>query len=316
MLQCRTSLVSFFLILTLSVSASAVLIKGPDGSANTTAPSVSGVALPYWDSIGQTPNSSGQYSGGGSNVYLGGGWVLTAWHIRVLDNPNKVKYGSTEYTIDTSSWQRLDNGTNDADLGLFRISGTLPNVLPVPYDNIPSSVPNGTEIYTMGFGRERDGGETTYYIKNGTLYTSPPSHPYQTLGGFDLLVDKALRWGTNTVDSHVSIDDGAGITDAFQIDFDANGGHNESQLTNGDSGGPAFIFDDNDDTWKLVGLNIAQGPGYTDQGLWHMPYTSGGYNAGFIADLSQYQGQLVPEPATVGLLGVGGLFMLIRRKRR
>ncbi|MBS3820580.1 MAG: PEP-CTERM sorting domain-containing protein, partial [Phycisphaerae bacterium] len=72
-------------------------------------------------------------------------------------------------------------------------------------------------------------------------------------------------------------------------------------------------------TWKLVGLNIAMGPSYSNQGMSRQPYTypnDGGYNHGYIADLTEYQSQLVPEPATVSLLGMGGLALLIRRRRR
>jgi hypothetical protein len=319
----------------IALPAQAVLIVGPDGTTNTTTPAASGIDMPYWDSIGQIPDLAGgsqNYSAGGTGVYLGGGYVLTAYHIRAIDNPSVINFGGTEYTIDTNSWQRLSNSDDntDADLALFRISGALPNVTPVPYDNIPSSISNNQQIYMMGFGRDRNGGQTTYYISPDggdsdsfdDLYTSLQGDTDYSLGGFDLLTSKSLRWGTNNVEGTLRLDDGHGLTDSMQIIFDAMADDNQAQLTNGDSGGPAFIFDTNDDTWKLVGLNIAMGPSYSNQGIYRQPYThapSGpgtDYNFGFIADLTQYQSQLVPEPATFSLLSIGGLALLVRRRRR
>ena len=310
-------------LLAVAQPADAVVIKGGDGTGNTTAPVDSSHAFPYWSSVGQIPRGT-NYSLGGSCVYLGNGYVLTAWHVRVLDNPTIVRFDGTEYSIDTSSWTRLNNGSVDADLGMFHISGTLPDVPGVPHSttDIPASVANGTTLYAMGYGRNRGTTATTYYIKSGALYTTPPTNPYETLGGFNLSTTKTLRWGTNTVDSHVNINDGYGQTDSFQIDFDSTGGDNECQLSNGDSGGPVFLFDSGDNAWKLVGMNIAVGPSYTSQTIYQAPYTSaasphstGGYNYGFIADLTVYRDQLVPEPATMGLLLCGGLALLRRRRR-
>lgn len=333
----RTLSIAFaaLIVTALTLSAQAVLIAGPDGTVNTSAPSASSTPLPYWDSIGQIPRpSSGtqNYSLGGTGVYLGGGYVLTAYHIRALDNPTVINFGGTEYTIDTNSWQRLsntDDGT-DTDLAMFQISGTRPSVTPVPYDNIPSSISNNQQIYVMGFGRDRDGSQTIYYISpdggdsdtQDDLYTSLQLDTAYSLDGFNLLTSKSLRWGTNNVEGTLRLDDGYGLTDSMQISFDAIHDDNEAQLTNGDSGGPAFLFDTNDNTWKLVGINIAMGPAYSNQGIYRQPYTYAppgpgtDYNFGFVADLTQYQSQLVPEPATFGLLSIGGLALLARRRRR
>jgi len=298
-------------IVALCSPASGVIIRGGDGTGNTTPPG----DFPYWNALGKIskptdspPTDPTPFTYGGTAAYFGNGYVLTAWHIKVLDAPTSVTFGSSTYAIDAGSWTQLKNQDNTgADLALFRISGEFPNIPYVPQSAIASSTQtNNTEVYMMGYGRNRKTGLT--YWKSDWTETSIPSEA--SYSGYKWASSgKSMRWGTNVIaGSDYTLSTSYGTTSCYYVSFD-DSGDDECTVATGDSGGPVFVYSDGQ--WELIGLNLSY-LGYTGQ-----PSATAVFdNEPLFADLSIYRNQIMPEPATLGLLALGGLALLARRRRK
>ena len=178
-------------LMLLSASASAVTIKGGDGSGNT-APPDSPAPFPYWDSLGKIsdaadspPGDEHPWDNGGTAVYLGNGYALTAYHIRVLDNPVSVTFGEATYDIAADSWRRLEDDGVGVDLVIFRTTGSFPEIPAIPHESIPSTwASTGQSVHMVGYGFNRQADQTTWYVKNNVWLTSPPEPPFVTRTGY------------------------------------------------------------------------------------------------------------------------------------
>ncbi len=210
--------------------AQAVLIAGPDGEINTTAPDPD----PGFDHVGLI--------GGLSGVYLGEGWVLTASHVGI----GTFVLGGVSYEpIPGSSIRLTNDGGADPDLLLFKLFERPP----LPGLALASVAPALNEsMILVGNGRNR-GAETTW---NGTE-------------GWEYGAGRTLRWGTNRiaevgVDVDIPLGSGPSTTHSFIMNFDALRGPSrndpEAQAVPGDSGGAAFAW--RSGTPELVGLLFAQ----------------------------------------------------------
>ena len=290
-------------VLLAPLMAGAVVISGGDGLGNTNAP----VDDPGWANVGQF--NSGQNSA----VYLGNGWVLTAYHVKANDNPTQVKFAGTWYGLDTNSWTRITNSTGTgADMILVRTT-TTPPLADVTLRS--TQIPNGADLVMIGNGRQRY--PTNSYWNSSWQETNEAGAVYT---GFGMTAGYlAQRWGANTINNSeksYNLDDSFGITTSFSTTFNQGVSDNEAQSWIGDSGGAVFYKSGS--TWQLVGMM------YTLSVLSGQPYpTTAVYgDKSWSANLttSVYYDQIaavIPEPGAVALaVAAAGLLGILRRIRR
>jgi hypothetical protein len=261
----------FLLALYFNSNAWGVVVATPNpGNLPESAP---GNGAP-WNNVVNTNGSSG--------VYLGGGWVLTAGHVFNGTTPARVNFMDFDYFRDPNFVFTIQNPvltvgtppntrpmTTGSDLVLFRLTSELPSLPTVSLGGVSP----GTNITMIGRG-----------------------------GG-------TKRWGTNTVESNLSIAAPPGTNDTivFISDYDS-ALSTEGQAQTGDSGGAAFFLDG--EVWKLGGIMLAVTPTLT-------------VYADFSDTFSTYRSQIntimvthgpIPEPSSL-LLTSPALLLLLRRRR-
>ncbi|MEP2775497.1 MAG: trypsin-like serine protease [Luteolibacter sp.] len=205
----KNPVLALLVFLFLGHEAGAVLVATPSPTNPRTSAPANGAP---WDNVILT--------NGGSGVYLGDGWVLTAEHVFDDQAQPYVTYNSTQYLADLSQSYVLSNPqamqdagyTASSDLVLFKLFAPLPGLTTV---SLGTPAPN-QQITMIGFG----GGKS---------------------------------WGTNTTESNYGVVSVSGNNDfiGFLTDYDT-ATPTEGQGTGGDSGGGAFALFGNE--WKLVGL--------------------------------------------------------------
>ena len=247
-----------------------------------------------------------------SGVYLGDGWMLSAYHNTVNGSgvftfPG-VTLGGVGYSVDSATATRLHNAdSSPADLTLFRLTTIPAGLTAMPLSGVAPSI--GVDTRMMGNGQDRGLTETRWNSTNP--WTEVPSGGNRL--GYKLAASRALRWGTNSVDTAASAlpDLGYGVVTAFGMDWDNVSG--EGMATGGDSGGGVFVK--NGGTWELAGIML-----YTAT-LTNQPADALAYgDATYAASIATYKAEIVqtmasaPEPASAVLL-VLGAGLLARRRR-
>jgi hypothetical protein len=276
---------AFTLSLVIAVTASAVLIDGIDGNADT-AP----YPEPVLDHIG--------VRAGLSAIYLGNGVVLTANHVGAGD----VSFAGTVYPYlpGTAVQLRNQDGTY-ADLLMFEIypRPDLPDL------EIVSTRPSYLSLLLVA-GNGLDRGSVLWWDPNGT---SPPG----LTPGYTWVGASHVRWGTNQVELYPQ--GRVFNTQAFGSYFDPGMLTPEAQAVVGDSGGGAFSLSLLGE-WQLSGviIGIVQYSGQPSN-------TSFFGQRSYYADLAYYRPQIVdaielPEPCGGFAAGVGMLAWLAPRRRR
>jgi hypothetical protein len=206
-------------------AARSVIIAFEDGTGNTSAPADD----PGFANVGRI--------GGLTAVYIGDGWVLTAWHVGTAD---VLLEGVTYRAVIASSRRLKTDGVDPADLIMFQIESDpgLP-FLPIAMD------PPSGEVLMIGRGKNR--GDPTNWNPPG-----PGSY-----NGWLWGLGATIRWGTNQV-KDVSLESTAGGRSVvFTVDFTENGGTTyECQVATGDSGGA--VFSKNGSLWELTGIHHAR----------------------------------------------------------
>lgn len=280
-----TAVLPAILLCLLALPAPAVLIDSGDGTGNTTAPSPNS----GWDHIG--------LRGALSAVYVGNSYVLTANHVGV----GSVLLGGVTYQAVPGTEVRLANSDGSlTDLLLFSIF-PVPALPLLPIAATPPTA--GEDLILAGNGRNR--GDPTSFDPNG-----PPPPP--GLGGYLWLPSRTLRWGTNQVDSFITLDI-AGMTESLTTVFESGASLHESSAATGDSGGA--VFRDIGSEWELAGIMLAisvfsgQDPQATIYG-----------NETHAADLSFYRDDILavislPEPGSGLPFGIAYLAGLSWRRR-
>lgn len=301
-----------------SASSRGIVVAGGDGTQNTTAPADDfGFA-----NVGQVFDlADNVYISG---VYLGNGWVLSAYH-GVRNGSGGFQFGSVvfsgvEYTVASDTAVRLTTpGQGPADLVLFRLSGSFPSLPSVTLANstpLTSTPLNPSPVAMAGMGRNRAATETHWLVN--TL--AEPDTWTETAGtgdrtGYKYGPGATLRWGMNLVsaDPVANLNDGFGITKAFRTNFDTGplSIADEGQVAPGDSGGGVFFK--NEGVWELAGIQIAA------NGLNGQPLETAVFgDQSFIADIATYRGEIlatIPEPTTMSILAAGAVLAGMTRRR-
>jgi hypothetical protein len=275
-----------------------------DGSTdNTTAPTGE-YADSGWDWVGAW--------GSGNGIVVSAKQFLTAKHFGA--SSTFVLNGVT-YHRDTSI-PLIDD--SNSDLRLVTIQETFTSWAPL-YENTNE---NGKEVVMFGRGKTRGAEVNVGGTLQGWQWSSTG------LG--------TMRWGTNIVDY--------ATTDYLIMGFDTGASINEAALAQWDSGGGMFIKDGGE--WKLAGINYGAW-GFFDldvnhssgnefyaslfdcgglyrkidetnwQYIQHLSNDQPGYSYGtrISSRIGWIEENLVPEPATMGLLSAGGLLLLFRLRR-
>lgn len=283
------------------------LVALGDGTQNQDAPAGS----TYWNNLGTM--------GGGSGVYLGNGWVLTAGHVhggvdRALSfTIPKLNGGADANFMSTPGVfvpLRTTAGGPLADLLVFKLddSPLLQGITPIRFGATPQV---GAGITMTGSGFNRQVAEHFWRLvdptkPDRTLWTDVTGLPTQGTAQargylYDTTSRTPKRWGTNVTVGF----DGGGATDLYEIK-DTNGNitqqtrifgatfdriANEAQVVNFDSGGGVFAGN------RLVGINLLKGDfSYPDannpNNLGQPANTAVFGNASYFADVFTYVDQI------------------------
>ena len=280
--------------------ASATIVSGLDGTQNITSPA----NFSYWNNIGYVPYAVTQI--GGTGIYLGGGWVLTAAHVQGGSNDGynfvipKLNNGQDAVFTPQFASQiqlHLSVGGPASDVTIFRLQDdpllhTLPNVQFGTTPQINASVTVIGSGYnrapTLSYWRLADPSQP-----DSTTWTDVTGLPTQNTAqrrGYKYASNSgtsfAKRWGTN---STVTVPGGGATftfnnTDLFASVFDQI--TNDTQVAPGDSGGGVFVGN------RLVGLNLYKGDDSKDpantQAVGQPTDTAVFDNASFYANLHTY----------------------------
>jgi hypothetical protein len=283
-------------------TASAVIVAQGTGTQNTTDPSPGS----GWANVGIVSGSSG--------VYLGNGWVLTAFHVNTVSpGPGGIDFGGSLgfFASDGNPAIRLKNADNSlTDLQMFHLASD-PGL---PALSLASSVPaTGTSVLMVGNGRNRDA-NLTYWDVTGTnpnfTWTEDPTPEGGEAAGYKWAAGNTKRWGTNLTEdlgSGPTALTNAGFGNVTVIGTAFDDLANEAQAAANDSGGGVFNA-----SGELVGIMLYISL-FEDQ-----PGSTAVFgNRTLAADISTYRGAIlavIPEPSSALLLvGVCGALALRRR---
>lgn len=205
--------------------------------------------------------------------------------------------------------------SEDSDLRIWKVAGDDGRDLGSYSPLYASGSAAGLPMVVFGKGTDR-GAEI---VRDGQL----AGWEWGTGGG-------SKSWGANVATGTVeSGEEGLGLM--VTATFDGSGGDDEGTVSGGDSGGGAFVNDDG--VWKLAGINYGVDAAYRrdDGGVGFGALFGQSMYASSIAANADWISQvidmpldgggagasgIVPEPATAGLLAVGGVALLARRGRR
>lgn len=285
---------AWFLCVATARPAAAVVV----GSTDMTPFSV--VSNPYY---GLNPNYV-YATNGGTSVAVGDFMMLTADHY-YINTAADNDAGYTTYTINGDTWRVADVDTLAPD----GIQTAIPDLRILHMENLTSPgtpLPGWYELYAADGGwpvSERD------LVLVGSGDTGEDHTTYYT----NTANTRDLRWATNTIDNWTrkTFTDYRGVdhsTYCMNLSYDKSGAApDEGGLGDHDSGAPLFVNDDG--VWKVAGLGVYR---YEEA-----PAGSGNFRDFSAVSIPYYADRLnmiVPEPATLTLLAVGGL-VLIRRRR-
>lgn len=245
---------------------------------------------------------------GGSGVYLGNGWVLTANHISGTDI---TLAGVTYHSSGTSI------KIGEADMRLFRLTAlpALPS-LQITATNLAL----GADIVMIGAGRQRAESQSVWWQHrehNNWTEVEPddPTLWWQRTGFKTVNEPATVRWGTNQVSGYGSGENEGSFFTTFTSGGTAT--QYEAQGVRQDSGGAAF-YKDESGQWQLAGLMFAVGqytdqPGGTDTAMFG--------NHTYFVDLAQYRDEIlaiIPEPWQTSIVFGASVWVLLfwRRQQR
>lgn len=285
-----------------------IILEMPLSAIYTTAPNFVDVnpSDVGFSHVGQVNGSTG--------VYIGNGWVLTANHVGAAD----FTLGGVTYDYNGVDSHQIGG----VDLRLFRLaSAPALNSL-----TLASSSPTVDELVVMiGAGRSAQSNTPTLWYVD----TDPADWVWNTssfteadagFSGFTTSATRAVRWGTNLIDSvqYNANYQGYSPTNLLVTDFDSSGATSyEAQAVTNDSGGGLFTV--NNGNLELSGTIVRVGtfdsqPGGASTAIFNN-ITQSIDLAQYVPEINSYLLMPVPEPAAYGLcLALVSLCFICRRR--
>lgn len=272
-----------------SVLRTAIVLKGVALAATLFATTAS--ALVVQDMTGTTvapaddPGWNYVTNGGRNMVYLGDGWVLSAFHVGVPTPSETVSINGSSFNVISNQAYTVKNPTGqglsvETDLRLMRINGD-PGLAPINIASLPvneggtnSFLINQREVVIIGNGPTRQTNQTQWNVtpvmgNNNDIWNEVASGTYV---GYKTEGANVKRWGTNQIADEDNLFGGndtdlrgnlqlslfVGVRNVMSMvtQFDAGGLANEAQVVAGDSG--SSVFFKRNGVWELVGIVNAQ----------------------------------------------------------
>ena len=235
-------------------------------------------------------------TGGRNMVYLGNGWILSAFHVGAPSPTESLVFNGSSFNVIGSQGYVVKNTlgqglTTDTDLRMFRINGDpgLPAIRIASQQLFETAEPSTPtqEVVIIGNGPTRQLLTTKWNVTQNSAgadsWTEAVNGSYE---GYKSVQpsDNVKRWGTNRIadedclfgsgsctpnsDNNEGGDDnlrgvlkltlGVGQRDieSMVTRFDANGLANEAQVVAGDSG--SGVFYKRNGAWELIGIVNSQ----------------------------------------------------------
>lgn len=228
--------------------ASAVVVTTGDGTSHATPPEDD----PGFANVG--------ILAGGSAIYLGNRWVMSASHVGIGDGT--VEFGGERYRTELGpailvpNPPELNLNSSMTDIRLIR----LEEEPPLPALRLPCDPINITsEVVMIGAGRTRES-EMSYWRvtakpgRDNDEWRDLPTSAGANRRGWLTNDERVVRWGSNLVSrTSFSANSAHGDVESFETSFSENiPVDGVAQAVRGDSGGA--VFQKNEDVWELVGL--------------------------------------------------------------
>ena len=271
---------TFFLICSRPLHAVQVYGASGTGSSYTTAPTddfgFANVALMF-------DTTDGFYTSG---VYLGNGWMLSAYHEVRSSVPGSsgFRFGNVvlngiAYGVNAATAVRITDPVtgNPADLAMVQLA-SIPTDPALKTVVVSGTSPGaGSDLVLMGNGINR--GYSLIQWTSSWVETTG-AHAYI---GYFYGTGQSIRWGTGSVSGTATDDDGYGVTSFLYSEFKSNEG--SAMAAVGDSGGGVFYK--RGPQWELSGILL------TIQPLSNQPAnTSVVGDQTYAADLAYYSSQI------------------------
>ncbi len=281
-------------------SHAAQAIINADNTTSTTPDNTSAPLLPPasdWNNVGRV--------NGGSGIYLGDSWVLTADHV----GAGNINFDGTTYDWNGQPEIRLKNPDGTvADLVMFKLTAPPTGLLSLTVANTSPTL--ATPFYNVGYGVARNTAEEYYNYDSSTQTFTPTNTPSSaSYGGFGYGSTYTKSWGQNTVAGTTTYNLGYGEVNAFYSTFTnirVQTG-TPDQIVSGDSGGGVF-----NSLGQLIGVNDAMGA-FKNQPASTVLFG----NQSDIIDIAPFYSQItstVPEPASLLVLLCGLSALGLRRR--
>lgn len=286
------TLAALILLTLFSSRVQAIILFGLDNSQNRTDP---GTGAP-WESVGRLSNSAVTVFGG-SGVYLGNGYVLTANHVGPFAS---ITFdGTTFYTHDGIAPVQV---AANVDMKILRLT-TMPTVAAVSLLSTQTETVSSATLVGWGVGRD------------------PATTVNTNVVPWDLTqASSAKRWGLNTPRALANVGHQSGSYEALVTYLGATTGspaglgNSEAAATLLDSG--SGLFQKIGSIWYLIGLTTGvETANISTFGNDQVSDSNG--DANFFARISTYASAIntqIPEPSAFLLISPA-LLLLLRRRR-